>query len=75
MESPYKQHLEALQDVPVVIHRAHGTDAKGVVTKCDDNGVHLGSESEHADATLLTFIAYQDIRGVAHEDWDDDIVG
>jgi hypothetical protein len=68
MISPYKQHLKPLKGLRnrVIINRRDAEDVKGTVKELDDFGVVI-SDIKHSgdDFSTDTFIAYEDIRGVA----------
>lgn len=70
MNSSYKYRLEKLQGKEVTIHRAGAPDVTGEVVKVEEAGCEIKQAGSRADSANFVFIAYEDIRGIAHEDWD-----
>ncbi len=75
MDNPYKAKLEELEGKEnVIVHRASAQALEGKLERVEDEGCVISWKGVRHDAIVSTFVAYKDIRGVGHEDWDHDVI-
>jgi hypothetical protein len=70
MNNPYEDHLSELGGKQVTIHRDGASDVTGEVISAADGGCTIKQPGSRGDSAVIFFVAYRDIRGVSHEDWD-----
>jgi hypothetical protein len=74
VNSPYKYYLEKIfdqrSDQQVVVQRDGAVDLKGKIEQVAEDGCTIAQPGSSAGAIFYVFVAYEDIRGIGHEDWD-----
>jgi len=77
MRQGYKKQLQAMVDLdtPVTITRKDAPDVTGKVVEVDDFGCKLESSTmQDPETATSTYVEFEDMRGVATDDWNYDLI-